>query len=67
MSENDENLNVSVDDINDIVNITPMLPTSKSDGTTRTDLSGSSYAVSQYFSDTDSEASDFEGFLPEDF
>ena len=74
VSENNTSLNVSVDDFNDVTDITPLSPTPESDndGTTSTDSSDSSYAVvaaspNCIFSDTDSAASDFAGFLPEDF
>ena len=67
-------MNVSVDDFNDVTDITPLSPTPESDndGTTSTNSSDSSYAVvaaspNCIFGDTDSAASDFAGFLPEDF
>ena len=74
VSKNNTSLNVSVDDFNDVTDITPLSPTPESDndGTTSTDSSDSSYAVvaaspNCIFSDTDSAASDFAGFSPEDF
>ncbi|CAB3979843.1 zinc finger 862-like [Paramuricea clavata] len=73
VSEKDANSDDSVDDINDVIDTTPAPPASESDNVEDmevsndgTDSSGSGRTAALLFSDTDSEASDFVGFLPED-
>jgi hypothetical protein len=73
VSEKDANSDDSVDDVNDVIDTTPAPQASESDNVEDmevsndgTDSSGSGRTAALLFSDTDSEASDFVGFLPED-
>ena len=79
VSEKDANSDDCVDDVNNVIETTPAPPASKSDNvdmevsTDATDSSGSECTLrrtgctaTSIFSDTDSEASDFVGFLAED-